>query len=329
MTAGTGNTTSNTTALIRAQVYSEIILDEIVKNQYLPEGLHRDVSDFQDGDTLNIPTFGEVVLREISEDVDIPVDPVDTGSITLTISEYVGAGNYLTDKVKQDSYKMAEFEAALPPKHLRAIKQRYETDLLATANDQTAGNANAINNYAHRFIASGTNQVIQLEDFIYAKLALDMADIPDEGRVAILHPNCEATLNALTNLVNVSNNPQFEGIINSGFAKNMRFVKNIFGFDCFVSNRLPHVNSESIDTTAYVDAPSGSSSVTAGVVNQFMSAVDDLTKPYMGAWREMPVTEGVRNARRKRDEFYTSARWGFGLQRPQSLVSVITSRLHY
>lgn len=329
--SGTGNTTGNTSALIRAQVYSETILDEI-ENGYLPEGMHRDVSDFQDGSTLFIPTFGEVVLRDIEEDKDIPVDSVDQGQITLTIDEYVGAGNYLTDKVQQDSYKLREFEATLVPKHLRAIKKRYETDLLATANDQTAANANAINSYAHRFIASGTNQTIQMEDFIYAKLAMDKAEVPDEGRILIVDPLVEASLNGMTNLINVSNNPKFEGILETGFAKSMSFVKNIFGFDIFVSNRLPLVTSESIDAstaTIGVGAPSGSSSVAAGVVNQFMCVADDMTKPYMGAWREMPSTEGVRNARRKRDEFYTSARWGFGLQRPQCLVSLITSSAHY
>lgn len=329
--SGSGNSTANTSALIRAQVYSETILDEI-EGGYLPEGIHRDVSDFQDGDTLYIPTFGEVILRDIQEDKDIPVDSVDTGQLTLTISEYVGAGNYLTDKVKQDSYKLREFEATLVPKHLRAIRQRYETDLLATANDQTTGAANAINSYAHRFIASGTNQVIQPEDFIYAKLAMDKADVPDEGRILIVDPLVEATLNSLTNLVNVSNNPMFEGIVNTGFAKSMRFLKNIFGFDIYVSNRLPAVTSESIDAstaTIGVGAPSGSSSVAAGVVNQFMCVADDMVKPYMGAWREMPSTEGARNARRKRDEFFTTARWGFGIQRPQCLISLLTSSAHY
>jgi hypothetical protein len=326
----TGNTTSNTSALIRSQVYSEIILDEI-QGGFLPEGMHRDVSDFADGDTLYVPTFGEVVLRDIVEDKDIPIDAVDTGQISLSISEYVGAGNYLTDKVKQDSYKLREFEATLVPKHLRAIKERYETDLLATANDQTADDPNSVNNYAHRFVASGTNDTITPEDFIYAKLAMDKADVPDEGRILIVDPLVEATLNSLTNLVNVSNNPMFEGIVESGFAKNMRFIKNIFGFDIFVSNRLPSVTAESIDTTtgSNIAAPSGSATVAAGVVNQFMCVADDMVKPYMGAWREMPSTEGYRNARRKRDEFYTTARWGFGIQRSQCLVSLLTSSAHY
>ena len=328
--AGTGNSTSNTTAIIRASVYSETILDEIISGLYLPEGLHRDVSDFKDGDTLYIPTFGEVVLRDIVEDTDIPVDSVDTGQITLSISEYVGAGNYLTDKIKQDAYLLAEFEGSLVPKHLRAIRQRYETDLLATVNDQTAADPNDINGYAHRFSANGTNGVLTIEDLIYAKLALDKAEVPDEGRIAIVDPLVEGTLNSLTNIVNVSNNPMFEGMINTGFAKQMRFLKNIMGFDIYTSNRLPQVNSEALDTTGItVPAPSGNTTITSGVVNMFMCAADDLVTPFMGAWRQMPRTEGDRNVRKQRDEFYTTARWGFGLQRPQSIIGVVTSRVNY
>lgn len=324
-----GNTTSNTSAIIRAQVYSDIILEEIQDN-FLPEGLHRDVSDFGDGETLYIPTFGEVVLRDLSEDVDTPVDAIDTGQVTLTITEHVGAGSYLTDKLRQDSYKAAQFDAAIVPKHLRAIKERYETDLLATVNDQTLANPNTINGLAHRFIANGTGQQLTLEDLVYLKLSFDKAELPDEGRILIVDPIVEATLNNLTNLVNVSNNPRFEGIMETGFAKNMRFIKNIMGFDIFISNRLPRVVSEAIDTSAIgTPAPSGSGSVTGGIVNVALCAADDMTTPIMGAWRQMPATEGYRNVHKRRDEFYTTARWGFGLQRTQSIVGLITSDSNY
>jgi hypothetical protein len=324
-----GNSTSNTSAIIRAQVYSDIILDEI-KDNFLPEGLHRDVSDFGDGDTLYIPTFGEVVLRDLSEDNDTPVDAIDTGEVTLSITEHVGAGSYLTDKLKQDSYKSAQFDAAIVPKHLRAVKERYETDLLATVNDQTSDDPNTINGTAHRFIASGANQVITVADLVYLKLGFDKALLPDEGRILIVDPLVEATLNNLTNLVNVSNNPQFTGIIETGFGKNMRFIKNVFGFDIYVSNRLPRVTSESIDTSSIdIPAPSGSASVTGGIVNVAMCAADDTTTPIMGAWRQMPMTEGYRNVQKRRDEFYTTARWGFGLQRKQAIVGILTSDSNY
>ncbi len=324
-----GNNTSNTTAIIRASVYSDIILDEI-KDQFLPEGLHRDVSDFGDGDTLYIPTFGEVVLRDLSEDVDTPVDAVDTGQVSLTITEHVGAGSYLTDKLKQDAYKAGQFDAMIVPKHLRAIKERYETDMLATVNNQTLANPNAVNGLAHRFCASGTNDVITIEDLVYLKLSFDRALLPDEGRILIVDPLVEATINNLTNIVNISNNPQFEGVINTGFAKNMRFIKNIMGFDIYVSNRLPRVTSEAIDTTGIsVPAPSGNNTVTGGIVNVAMCAADDDVTPIMGAWRQMPETEGTRNTQKRRDEFYTTARWGFGLQRKQSITGLITSDSNY
>ena len=95
------NTTSNTSALIRAQVYSDIILEEI-EDQFLPEGLHRDVSDFGDGETLYVPTFGEVVLRDLTEDVDTPLDAMDSGQVSLTITEHVGSGVYMTDKLREE-----------------------------------------------------------------------------------------------------------------------------------------------------------------------------------------------------------------------------------
>lgn len=325
-----GNDTSNTSALRRAEVYSQLTLDTL-KDDFLPDGFHRDVSDFQDGDTLHITTFGDLVLRDLDEDKPTPIDPFDSGEITLTITEHVGNGVYLTDKVRQDSWKAQQFDAAIVPKQLRAVKERYETDMLAAGpNGQTAADPNTINGYAHRFIASGTNDVVDIEDFIYAKLALDKANAPDEGRIAIFDPLAEATLNGITNLVNVQNNPQFEGLVNTGFAKNMKFIKNIYGFDVYLSNRLNEVNAETINTSGItVPAPSGNNTVTAGVCNLFMCVADDTETPIMGAWRQMPEFEGFRNAPRRRDEFYMAARWGFGLQRSQTIVTLITTRTSY
>lgn len=72
-----------------------------------------------------------------------------------------------------------------------------------------------------------------------------------------------------------------------------------------------------------------STAVTTGVLNIFGCFADEQTMPFMGAWRQMPMTEGERNATFKRDEYSTTARWGFGLQRPEMLVSVITDETSY
>lgn len=329
----TGNVRANTPAIRRAEVYSSVILDEI-KDNLLPTGLHRDVSDFGDGDTLFITTFGEVVLRDLQEDQETPIDAIDTGRITLTITEHKGAGASLTDELKEDSNQAAQFDAMIVPKMLRAISEAYETDLLnAGQSRQIASNTNNVNNYAHRFVAGGANRTMTIEDLIYMKLAFDKANLPSNGRVLIVDPLVEATLNSLTNLVNVSNNPRFEGIVETGFGKDMRFIKNIMGFDIWMSNRLPRLGAaETLDTTAgsTVQAPSGNGSASVGdIVNQAWVITDDMTTPVMGAWRRMPTVEGDRNVSKRRDEFYCSARWGFGLQRPQSLGSIITSATQY
>lgn len=325
----TGNITTNTDPAIRALVHSELML-EVLQDGYLPDGLFRDVADFGDGSQLQIPTIGEMTLYDLEEEQDTPVSAIDTGTVHLAITEHLGVAGTVSDKLKEDAYKAAAVEARIVPQSLRAIKERYETDMLATAVSSangiiTVGDANTYNGFDHRWIANGTDNTLTLEDFIFAKLAFDKANVPEEGRIAIVDPIVEATLNGLQNLVNVSNNPMFEGIVESGFGKGRKFIKNIFGFDVYISNRLPRIASESITS---VKAP-GAASITDGVNNTFLCVADDAVKPFMGAMRRMPRVEGHRNVSKRRDEFHTTARWGFAPQRGETLISVITSASNY
>jgi hypothetical protein len=89
---------------------------------------------------------------------------------------------------------------------------------------------------------------------------------------------------------------------------------NLYGWNIITSNRL-----------AQGTFSDGTTSVTGAVANVFMSLADDNTKPIMAAWRRMPKVEGERNKDLRRDEFVTSARWGFGTQRVDTLGIVITS----
>ena len=320
-----GNNTSNTEPAIRALVHSQTML-EVLQDGFLPDGLFRDVNDFGDGTQLQVPTIGEMTLFDLEENQPTPTSAIDTGKIFLDIREHVGVAGYITDELKEDGYKAAAVESAIVPQSLRAIKERFETDMLATAVSTTnsmvtLGDPNKINGKDHRWIANGTNQTITLKDFIYAKLSFDKANVPDEGRIVIVDPIVEATLNSLTNLVNVSNNPMFEGMVTTGFAKNRKFVKNVFGFDIWVSNRLPRITTEAI---AGSDIGAAAVVTNDGVNNIFMSVAGDDTKPFMGAMRRQPRVEGDRNVSERRDEFHTTARWGFAMQRAEALISVIT-----
>jgi len=132
--------------------------------------------------------------------------------------------------------------------------------------------------------------------------------------VAIVDPSVEYTLSTLTNLVNVSNNPQWEGIVRDGIATGMQFRMNVYGFDVYVSNWLKRGYAETINSVA----------VTTGVANLFFSTAGDAS-PFVGAVRQAPEVDSDFNKDYQRDEYVTTARWGFGYYRPEALVTILTN----
>ena len=326
-----GNTTHTTQSLIRAETYSGIILDELTQG-FLPEGITRDVSDFPDGTKLLIPTFGEVVIKDIMEDQDTPIDTIDTGRIEMEITEHTGGGAYITDELREDAYYINQFDAAFPGKALHSLKEVYETDMLSTGEqngNQVQNDGNVINKFAHRYCASGAGGALTLMDFAYARTAMLKAKTPDSGMIAIVDPITEMTINGLSNISNVSNNPHFEGIVESGFSKNMKFLKNIYGIDVYMSDRLPRIADQTIDLSgAGIVSPrdqNAAVTVTDGYGALFMNVTDDMTMPFMSAWRRQPKVEFNRDVPKRRDEYYITSRYGFAMQRPQSLVTVVAS----
>ncbi len=320
------HSTSNTTAFIEAEQYSNFILSNM-HDGMLPEGFYRNVSDFPNGSTLNIKVVGSATIRDQEEDQPIQYDPIDTSTVTLTITDYVGDGWYINDVLRQDGAQIDALHAARGKESTRALQEHFESRFLQTCNDaQTANNGNAVNNINHRIVGNGTSRTIELADIAHMKLAFDKANVSAGGRIAIVDPVVEATLNTLTNLVNVSNNPQFEGIVNEGFARDHKFVRNIFGFDIYTSNRLDTVGAEAALTDREGNV---TASVAGDVANVFMSVLDDSTKPIMAAWRQMPSVEGERNKDLGRDEYVTRARFGFGAQRTESLGVIITNPTVY
>jgi hypothetical protein len=295
---------------------------------FLPDSLYRDVSDFGDGTTLYIPTLGETVIRDYSEDSDVQMDPIDTGQVTLTITNYVSGGSYVTDKLKDDAYKAAVLEASIAPQHLRLIKERVETDqhkVIYSA--QTASDPNNVNGFNHRWVAGSTATlgVFSLDDLLYAKLALDEANAPEEGRICIVPPIVEASINKQIAGQAYSYNPQFQGLFESGMSKAGRFMRSIFGFDIYVNTRC-HVTTGAETIVGFAGSKASAAGYRACLIGCFG---DDMVKPVMGAWRRMPSTEGFRNASRKRDEYTTTARWGFGAQRTDTAITVLVHPTTY
>lgn len=322
--------TSNTTAFIEAQQYSQFILENL-HDYLLPEGMWRDVTDFGSGTTLNIKTVGTVTLQDAAEDTPLNYSPIDTGNLTLSITDYVGDAWKVSDDLREDGTQVDALMSMRAMESTRALGENHETKYLAAANSgQTAANLNLVNGRPHRWVGSAASnaRTITLEDFIAMKLAFDKANVPAGGRIAIVDPVVEATLNSLQQLVNVSNNPMFEGIVTEGFARDHKFVKNIFGFDIYTSNFLPTLTAtEAINASSY-----GLTSETAAVgdkANVFMCVADDSCKPIMHAWRRAPKTEGWRDNEERADKYQVTSRFGFGAQRVDTLGVILTHPSNY
>jgi hypothetical protein len=310
------HTTDNTDILIRAELWSaqmkEELQDELQAQKYV-----RWLSEFPDGDTFTIPSIGQALTDDYVEDTPVKYRSLDTGEFQFSITEYVSSGHYITKKARQDLFYASQLEAGFVPKQKRAIMVRLEEDIMELQGQQTAADLNNINGAPHRWVAGGTNQIMTPQDFAKARYSLKKANVPDTNLVAIVDPSVEYTLNTMTNLVNMSNNPQWEGIVSSGIATGMRFVKNIYGFDVYTSNYIDDVSSETIDSVAAADAKA----------NLFFSATAGDTLPFVGAWRQMPEVDAGFNKDFQREEYVTTARWGVKLYRPENFV-VVLSEVH-
>ena len=321
---------ANTNAFIEAQQYSNFIITNL-HDGLLPGQLYRNVSDFPNGTTLNIKVVGAATIQEVEEDKAITYAPIDTGVVTLAITDYIGDAWYVTDVLRQDGSQIEQLMAMRGMESTRAIQEDFESKFLLAAgiSSQTASNGNAINGVDHRWIADASadnTHKMGLSDFIDMKLAFDKANVPQAGRIAIVDPVVEATLNKLAaTTISVDRNPSFQSVLEEGFVRDHKFMFNLFGWDIWTSNRLPRLGAaETITHNGNAETAS------AGyVANVFMNVLDDSTKPIMAAWRQMPSVEGERNKDLARDEFVTRARFGFGRQRPESLGVVITSGSNY
>lgn len=313
------HTTANVTELTRAEVWSsqlkEILRDELMATRYV-----RILTDFPDGDTFKIPSIGATVVDQYNENTQVNYNPLDLGQFQFSISEYISAGTYITKKAKQDIFYMNELVSKFVPEQERAIMEYWESAVLATPEAGVVANDNAaIDGIAHR-VAGGNAGKIEVADFAFALYALKKAKVPQTNLVAIVDPSVEFQINTLTNIVDVSNNPRWEGIVSDGIASGMRFVKNIYGFDVYTSNFLPDVadnalldrNGNAVDF-----------SVNNGKAGYFFSAAANV-QPLVGAWRQEPEVDYEYNKDFQRDEYVTTARFGTALYRPENMVTIVT-----
>jgi len=331
MTLGTGATTANMALLIRGEVWSnqlkEVLTDDI---QYAQSYVKWLGSEFSDGDTFTIPSIGQLDVFNYTEDTEIQFQSMDTGEYQFSITEYKGAGTYITQKARQDLHYAAALEARFVPEQSRALRCEVESFIFkqgqpGTTHGQTVAALNTYNGTAHRWVGSDTRgttpqRVLAPEDFSRAKHSLKMANVPMTNLVAFVDPSAAAVIETHPNFVNFSNNIQVEGLVTTGLSTGMRWIKNIYGFDVYESNYLPYSGS---GQTGASETIGGVASGTNAKCNLFFSA-DSTVTPWIGAWRQMPKVDSQFNMLMQREEYVLTARYGASLYRPENLITVLT-----
>ena len=237
-------TTANTSAFIEAEVYSDLVL-RALHDQMLPAGMYRDVSDFPSGTNYNIKVVGSATIQDVEEDKAIAYKPIDTNTVVLNITNYEGDAFYITDKLRQDGAQIDALLSARAMEGARALAESHESSFLRVVGltAQTASSANSINGRAHRWVADAAADntfKVGLQDFADMKLSFDKAKVPMAGRIAIVDPVVEATLNKLAAAtISMDRNPKWQEVLEDGFVREHQFLFNLFGWDIYTSNRLP------------------------------------------------------------------------------------------
>jgi hypothetical protein len=283
---------------------------------------------------LKINSLGELSASKWQESVSMPEQRMDTGQFTFRITDWIGNKVSFTDHFFETSFQAGQVLSATPGKMVRALEEYKETEIMKLGNAQTLDSANVINNAKHRFVGGGDGtslptNALTLEDFSYARYALQKAAVPMTNLVCIVGPEQEHIINTLTNIVNVSNNPMWDGIITSamGDSTGTRFLKNIYGFDIYVSNFLANTDADEATLTTFND--SAVTSTEGYQANMFFSMADDMTKPFIYADGRPLTVKSWRDEDIETEYHQATMSFGTALYRPESLVTILTNPSAY
>lgn len=306
--------TQNNSSLIRTNIWANEVKDVLQEELQLDTHV-RWITEFPDGDTLNIPTLSEMTVRDYTEGAQITLDDPVSGNFTLTIDKYYQSGFKIPEKFRHDSFYVAQAESNFVSKLTRALMEQKESDIAnLQASQDTTGDPNTIDLVDHRYIATGTSNVMTLKDMQKAKLALDKSKNPAGGRRAFVDPTVTYQLQQISSVIQQDVYGQ-NAHIRQGMNGTV-FVGRFAGFDLFESLFLDTSLAETIVATA---PNSGSLTGSSSFANMFVA-----NEAFIGAMRALPDMRSWYDENTRSDVFHVTTRYGIKLFRPEALIVVHT-----
>lgn len=281
--------------------------------------------------SLKVNSIGELEVDTWEESKALPERRIDTGQFTFNIDEFKGVKVPFTDHFFETSFQANQVLQSTPNKMKRAHDVYMETKFLETINaGQTSNGDNIINKAKHRMVASGDGtsapaDSLTLSDFSYANYALNKAQAPIPGRIAVVDAITAHNLNVKSNIVDISNNPMWEGLVTSGHldGTGLRFVRNIYGFDVYVSEFLPTLDADEAALTTYNGTAPTAADISDFTANYFMSIGGDAS-PVIGAMGRSPRFVSWRDEDIETEYHQLTQSFGFGLYRPENAITILS-----
>lgn len=312
----------------RNEIFSSMMKDTF-EDELFAMNFVQMLNDFgSEGSNYKINSVGQMEVYPMKEGVALPSTNPDAGQYIFNIDEFVGSKYEVTRSALEEDLMINQVLSQIPTKMNRALNEYLESAIFKLHREQKQNDANAINGGLHRFVASGNGTdaplgSLTVKDFAYANLALNLCSAPDTNRIAIVTPETAFNLETVTNITNISNNAKYEGLIESGMVAGNRFIRNIFGWDVYVSNYLDETTAEEAALTDYNGgaAPMNTLGMKA---NQFFVAGGTDT-PFMGAWGRNPSVDSWEDKSIETEYHQLSAKFGFGLYRTETLLTILSS----
>lgn len=281
--------------------------------------------------SISVNSLSELEVDNWNESKALPERRIETGQFNFNIDQFKGVKVALTDHLFETSFQANQVLSSVVPKMKRAHDVYMETKVLETINNgQTANNANVINGGKHRFVGSGDGSSapadsLTLSDFSYANYVMNKAAAPQVGRIAIVDAVTAHNLNVKSNIVDVSNNPMWEGLITEGHldGTGIRFARNIYGWDVYVSEFLPTLDADEAALTDYKDGAPTAADISGFKANYFMVYGGDAS-PIIGAMGRSPKLTSWRDEDIETEFHQMTQFYGFGLYRPENAITVFT-----
>lgn len=319
------DTSWGSTHLERKEILSNMLKESFRDELFIQQLAINWLPDWQGGKNLLINSIGELTIDQMAEGVALPDRRPDTGQYVFNINEFVGSKVALTDEFFEDDYMAPQVMSALPERMTRAFNEYLETRLFRLQRQQTQNNSNLINGAMHRFSADGASGQITLQDLAYVRYAFEKAGVPVSSIVGIVDPSFEFNTNIISNITSLDNNPTFNGIIETGIGTGLRFLRNIYGINLFVSNYLDSIDAAEGSLTDYKGNTTAPATDGTWRANIFFSTADRSNLPFIGSWLRRPSMKSWRDEARSIEYHQMSARFGLNLYRPENLVTLLSS----